>query len=46
MEKVAVQSTTAVISLKWGNIEQKLAIGCLYKVIYEVLICAKMYDLE
>ena len=37
MEKVAVQSTKAVISVKRGKIERKLLLtGPLYKIVYEV----------
>jgi len=49
MEKVAVWSTKAVISLKRSNIEQiymYLCITCLYKVIHKVSIGTKMYDFE
>jgi len=47
MDKVVVQSTNAVISLKRGKIERKLLLTiCLYEVIYEVSIDAKTYDRE
>jgi len=45
MEKVGVRSTKAVVSLK-GEDRAKVTIEYLYRVIYKVSICAKMYDLE
>ena len=32
-QNMAVQSTTAVMSMKWGKIKQKITIYCLYKFI-------------
>jgi len=44
-EKVGVQSTRPVISLKLGKIDQKLPLtACI--VICEIMIGVKMYDLQ
>jgi len=48
-EKVVVWSIKAVISLKQDKMEQKLLLtACIIKsyYVYEVLISAKVYDLE
>jgi len=45
MEKVAAQSTKAVISLNLGKIDRKLLYNS-HIIRYDVSISAKMHDLE
>jgi len=45
-KKIAVHRTKAAVSLKQGKIEQNLLLTDYIKVIIDVSICAKMYDLE
>ena len=47
MEKLGVQSTLPVISLKLGKIERKLLLTSYTKSYMSVVsVSAKMYDLE